>query len=504
MSRLGKPLIQSTATHLAQLAISLGLVVVVSRILPPAEVGVYLMAYAVVLLVLPLRDFQIQSFLIQREEVNTQTLRAVSFAAWGSATVALLICLVGAAIFSWFAAQPDIAICLLILSGSFVLRPLALPAIGLLSRELDYGSLAWIRLCAALAKVIVTLGLLAGGMGAEALAWGIVAETAVEVAAVFKVPQRHRFILPHRTGSREVVAYCAPFSGAHMVITFSVALTPLFIGGYQGLAMTAFFNRGRTLMQFFRSSVEGAVQPIVLAEFSRVRDNLDELHASFVSATSLLTALTWPALAWLIVVAEPLVILLFGEAWALSGDLAQILAAGAMIYCMTALSPQLHAALNETKLLLARDTLLQLPLVVLLVVTAPISVEAVAKAFVAYAVLNFAVHYVLLRRSIGLGLRHAVGGLAKSAFVAVAVALGTLFVMEIAALPTPAWSVLLAGAAGAVLWISALVIARHDLLLAARHWLAGEPALGRGLDSGERSSEFATDPSEQRAQAKEP
>ena len=47
-------MIQSVLANLGQLAISLALVIIVSRILPPDEVGAFLMAYAVILLVLPL------------------------------------------------------------------------------------------------------------------------------------------------------------------------------------------------------------------------------------------------------------------------------------------------------------------------------------------------------------------------------------------------------------------------------------------------------------------
>ena len=146
MARVGRSVVQSTLAHFGQLAISLGLVVAVSRILPPDAVGVFLMAYAVVLLVLPLRDFQLQSYVVQSQVLDDHSLRAVAFVGWGSALVALAACMVGTVIFGL--AYPDgrIADCLLIASLGFLIRPLAIPASAMLAREMHYGHLAWIKL----------------------------------------------------------------------------------------------------------------------------------------------------------------------------------------------------------------------------------------------------------------------------------------------------------------------------------------------------------------------
>lgn len=465
MAKVGRSVIQSSLAHFGQLAISLGLVVAVSRILSPEAVGVFLMAYVAVLIVLPLHEFQIQSFVIQRQQIDKPSLRAVSFAAWASSLVALAVCLVAAALFKL--AYPDgaIAECLLIACLGFLIRPFSVPAAAVLARNMRYGVLSAIKLWAAVGRAVATLGLLAAGFGPEALSWGLVAESVVGLAALRHVHRENRLIAPSPRGSREVFAFCAPYSGAHLVITLSTALTPLLIGSFQGLAMAAFFNRARTVTQFFRSSVEGAIQPIVLSEFTKVRHDKAELQRVYLRATSLLTGLAWPSLAWLGFSAGPLTLTVFGEEWATVAPLATLLALGGLLYSTTAWSAQLHAAFGQSKLLLLRDGLLQLPLLLILFFTAHISTLAVAGGMVAAAVLSLAVNLMLVRRHFDISITQAIACLNKSWWVA-AMTGGIPYALSVwieEGLSAPQALALMAASA-AIIWPFALWLTRHPLL----------------------------------------
>ncbi|TNE50388.1 MAG: hypothetical protein EP341_07685 [Sphingomonadales bacterium] len=466
-------MIQSVLANLGQLAISLALVIIVSRILPPDEVGAFLMAYAVILLVLPLRDFQLQSYVIQCKEFGGEDLGQVSFAAWASSLSALAICLAGAAVFGALYPGEAIAPSLLIMAMTFLIRPFSLPAMSLLARELNYGVISAIRLCSAIIRAAVTLGLLWGGIGVEALAWGVLAEGAVELCALWFLPVGKRVIAPVVKGSRKIFTYCAPYTGAHSLVTLSVALVPILIGGFQGLAMTAFFNRGRTVMQFFRSGVEGAIQPIVLSQFTQAAADKPTLLQSYCHATALLTGITWPTLVWLIICAEPLSVALFGPEWAAVAPFAQFLSAGALLYSATAFSQQLHAAIDQTRYLLWRDAILQVTLIAITVVAVQFSAIAVAKGFVIYAALGFMLHQALLKREIGLDLGRLLRATFASLLVAVISGAASLVVLHVLSNDwKPLNLIFLLAVTGAFAWVVALVVTRHPLLAEARTIIA--------------------------------
>lgn len=464
MVQLGKSLIQSSVAYFGQLGISLALVVIVSRILPPAEVGSYLMAYSVVLLLIPLRDFQLQAYVIQRPDISPASLEPVAFASVAGSALGLLACLVAAALFHAFHPAGEIALCLVIMSIAFAVRPLSQVPMAMLARDMHHGAIAAIRLTGAMAKLGVTLGLLALGWGAEALAWGVVAEAAVEISAIALVARRYRVVRPVARGVSEVVRYCLPYTGAHLAITLSVSLTALLIGGFQGLAMAAFYNRGRMVMQLFRSGIEGAVHLVVLRHFSQDQADRAALKRRYLDASAMLTALTWPALAWLIIVAQPLTLTLFGPQWLPTASLLQILSVGALVYAASALSQQLHAAIGETRQILHREVWLQLPYLLLLLAVAPVSAHAVAGASVIAALLGFALHQRLLHKAIGLSIGELGAACRKSAIVAGTVAISG-WVADAAIGDALASSAILAIQAllGATVWLAALAASRHPL-----------------------------------------
>ena len=168
MYKIGRSIVLSTGTYVLQLATSLGLVIIVSRLLPPAEIGAYLIASAVMILVMPIRDFQLQSYVMQLNMIDAAALRPAALIAWLSCSAALIIVLFAALIFDLAYPENAIAICLVIMSLSLMSRPFALLPMSLLARELRYGTIAWIQLTGAVAKVVVTLSLIASDFGAAA------------------------------------------------------------------------------------------------------------------------------------------------------------------------------------------------------------------------------------------------------------------------------------------------------------------------------------------------
>ncbi|RGP41509.1 Teichuronic acid biosynthesis protein TuaB [Altererythrobacter insulae] len=472
MYKIGRSLVLSTGTYGLQLAISLGLVIIVSRLLPPAEIGAYLIASAVMILVMPIRDFQLQSYVMQLKIIDSAALRPAVLIAWLSFAASLIIVLFSAVIFDL--AYPDnaIAICLVIMSVSLVSRPFALLPMSLLARELRYGTIAWIQLTGAVAKVVVTLSLIASDLGAAALAWGYVAELAVEMTSIAFVEAKYRFFVPAKSGVGEVVSFAAPFTAANLVLTISLAAIPIIIGGFLGLASSAFFNRARTVTQFFRSNVEGAVHQIVLQRFATLKSEQSLLRKEYVRSIVLLTAISWPSLAWIFVTAEPFTLLLFGPRWQQTAVLMQGLAVAGAFYSLTAFSRQLHAAMYDTTLLFKRDAWLQLPLLIAVIVAAQYNLVMVVVAIACVTFFAMLVHLVLLKRHLDLDIKYLVVSVAPSALLAVLVWVATsLFAGQQSGIGGEGRLIALSTVAAGVTWAAALYLTRHPLLAEAREFV---------------------------------
>jgi O-antigen/teichoic acid export membrane protein len=311
----------------------------------------------------------------------------------------------------------------------------------------------------------VTLGLIWQGMGPEALAFGVVAEAATELVCLAFIDRRLSLALPSFAGAKSVWAFCSQLTGAQLSTRSAAALEPLLIGAVQGLAMTAFYNRGNRVVRTFRSGIEQATLPIALGHFSQAKGDRAAIRAAYMRAVALLTGLSWPVLAVFIILAEPMILMLFGDQWGQAVPLGQILGVGAIIYAASALSQQVHAALGEAALLMKRDAGLAVIRIIVLLVTAFISTAAVAWGLVAVIALSQIVHLHLLRGSIGLTYADTGQTIWKSAFMAAACAAAVAWGYAWAPVHLAHWQVIvMGGAVAAAVWLVTAAIVRHPLL----------------------------------------
>lgn len=418
MARVGRSVVQSAFANFASIGVAIALVIIVSRLLPPDVVGVFVMAFAVVFFIDQLREFQLPSWVARLPELNAAAMGPVRSMALATTALAMLASLAAAAVFHFAFREGEVATCIAIMTVGFALRPWSQPAMALLARDMRYGAIAGVKLAASATRLVVTLGLiLYASMGAEALAWGVVAEFTLEAVSIAFIRAEFRFSAPARTGLRDIIRFCSQYTLATTLIQVAVALAPLLIGGYQGLAMAALYNRGTAVTRLLRSGVERAVLLIAMTQFAKVGTDLARLRATYGSGLGMLTSVSWPALAVFVILAEPVVLILFGKEWAGTVPLAQVLGLAAIVQGATALSHQVHASLGNTARIMRRESIDQTLYILVVVATAPISALAVVYGMLAMSFVSFALHFTLLRREIALGPADYLAFVWRSVFV---------------------------------------------------------------------------------------
>jgi O-antigen/teichoic acid export membrane protein len=194
----------------------------------------------------------------------------------------------------------------------------------------------------------------------------------------------------------------------------------------------------------------------------RQGDALDEPYRRLVGC---FTGGTWPTMAGLAVVAEPLVDALFGPRWSAVAPVLRLIAVGEMLFEAVPMQidiPILYGAIGR---LTFRNILDTLASVVLLLIGASLSVEAAAASRIAYGAVWFGIYISFVCGLIGLPLARLIPVYAKSAGATVA-AVAPLFMARML-LPGFAHCGLitlgLLSVAGVACWVVALQVLGHPL-----------------------------------------
>ncbi len=431
----------------------------------PEQLGQFSIAFAAVTLIAFLQDFGVTRYINGERDLTPEKLRSaftisVLFA-WGIALLALL----AAWPISLFYGDSGMLPVTLIIASSYLLVPLAIVPQATCQRRMDYRSNTMIEVGSSMANAATAVTLAVMGHGALALAWGAFAQQA---ARLIVSQWRAGGMLPWPPR----IADASPILALGGANTIQVACTSLsarapelVIGRLIDNAAVGLFARASGLALQLRLLISGAVTGVFYPAFRRVRDNGEPLGPPYLRVMAAYTGVTWPAMAGIAVLSEPLIRMLYGERWVAAAPLLTWIALSQLCYVALPLYADLPLLLGKMRPLMRRmvaDTVLS---VILIALTAPFGLVWVAISRVVHGVLWVIIYAPLMREILGLRWK-ALGSVAvRSAAVSLAaiaplVASYVLWDSPANAGPGQVGSMV---AAGIALWFVTLRLTLHPL-----------------------------------------
>jgi O-antigen/teichoic acid export membrane protein len=362
--------------------LALGSTVVVSRLLGPAEIGVFSVGMALVGLIAVVREFGVTTYLIQEQTLNDELIRAAFTVTVGLGFGLAIVVLALAVPLGRFYGNEDVTSVIAILSLSFALTPLGSVSQSLLSRELRFKALAWIRLCHALVLAVSSAYMAWLGWGPQSLAWAAVLASltnGVLSMAVRPHPVAFVFAWP---ALKRVISVGGPVTAVNILDDIVNSMPELLLGRMQSLGSAGLFSRGKGLSRLAHQLIAHAAEPVFLAMFAERMRSAVPLAPIYAKTTACVVAAGWCVLTLLIVLAGPVVLVLFGHDWLAVIPLLRWLCISAAVALLTSGAAHLLLAGGGVKDVV-RAKLLALPAHVLcLLVGGALGVESMAIAMV--------------------------------------------------------------------------------------------------------------------------
>jgi len=240
---------------------------------------------------------------------------------------------------------------------------------------------------------------------------------------------------------------------------------PLILGRMLGFAPVGLYERANGIASRLSADVAGAAMRVLFVALAEAKADRDRLNTLVLVATGNLTAVMWPAFAVLAILAEPLIVLLYGEPWRGAAPVLAWLAVGGMAFVLGLPPYELMTAQGDVAAQLGLEclgTLLKLGLVGALATQG--LVPAMLGAAAGMWLLAIATWSRTLYR-LELPRRAVLTTLLRSAAMGLAAAAGpALLLVATEGWLLAAWLTLAAGGATAVLgWLLAAIALRHPV-----------------------------------------
>ncbi|QPF86540.1 oligosaccharide flippase family protein [Bradyrhizobium genosp. L] len=440
---------------------------ILARLLTPAEFGIYAVANALTTIVsTSFQEFGGSNYLLQKPSLSEQSIRTAFTVIFGiSAVFTATIFLLRGEVASFFS-QDGLQTALAVSCFNFLLSPFSLTIAALLRRDLSFGALTRSNLVGSFTTAATSIGLAARGYSFMAPVIGIIAGNIATTTSLLLTRGDMRIFRPSLSGFRDVLHFGA-YSSAGALINVVYNLSPsLILARVLDFTSVGIYSRAVSMTQVFDRLILQVTTPVVgPAIFAHARAGGD-LRRPFLRTIELITALQWPFLAFLALLAGPIILVWLGPSWTDVAPLIRLLCIASMaLFSATLIYPTLVAVGRIKDGLLA--SVISLPPSLLVVFIASFhGVNAVAASTLLTFPFQAAVANYLVARQIGLKPWDFARALWKSAAVTICstvAAAGGMALAEAGHCTAPV-VVGISAALCAVAWIASLLVSRHPLL----------------------------------------
>jgi O-antigen/teichoic acid export membrane protein len=374
-----------------QLALQLGIQVILARLLGPEQYGLFAMA-AVVILLGSFFTIGLAYGLIQKRTVTDEDVRFINF--WQlsvGAAVAIAVFLLADPAAGFFN-EPRVAPLIRAMSIVCLLQAAASPSANLLTRDLDFKSIYLAGIASyAVGYGLVGIPLAISGYGVNALVMAFITQTLLSLALLYGCKRHVLGFVTWHSDAYALWNYGFTVFATNINNWVLVHLSRVVVGRMFPTAAMGLYAISYNLVLQLAGAVMGTVQPTLFSASSRIQDDVARLRTVFLKMLAATTLLAAPIFVGMAVVPETIMLALYGQEWGESAPMLRPFALAIPFFAATAIgTPMLWTSGRMTQ-----EFKLQLPIAFALAVAAYVaaqhSLAAVAWAVLGISVLRFIV-----------------------------------------------------------------------------------------------------------------
>jgi PST family polysaccharide transporter len=301
--------------QVANMALRLGYMVIMARLLDPKDFGLFAMVLVVTGIFDLFSTAGLAAATVQRETISHQQVSTLFWANVLVGTLLALACLAAAPALVALYHEPSLFWIAVALSGGFLLTGAGVQHMALLQRELRYISITAIEVGAQLIAYVVGIAMALKGFGYWSLVAAAVATPCVSTifawAAVRWVPGR-----PHRNVElTSMLRYGGTITLNGLVIYVAYNFDKFLLGRFWGPDALGLYGRAYQLVGIPTHALNAATGAVAFSAFSRLQNDPARLKSYFLKSYALAASLTVPITIFGALCTEDIIRLVLGAKW---------------------------------------------------------------------------------------------------------------------------------------------------------------------------------------------
>lgn len=445
---------------------SFGSVILISRLLTPAEIGVFSIAVGFVALVHMLRDFGVSEFIVQEKDLDEALVRTVFTINLIVAWVLGILVFLSSGLVGRFYDNAGVSQVLRVMSVVFILMPFGTTVMAQMTRNMEFGKLFRIRVTESVIRSCAAVGLAYAGFSYMSMAWASLIAIAVNVASCALWGWKYRVRGLAFSQWRRVVNFGSYQTVADLARTFGAEAPSLAIGKLIGMAAVGFYSRGYGIVNLYVTRIVGTVGAVAFPAYAERHRKDGSAPQLYLKSLVYLTGISWPFFGAGILLAYPVIFVLFGKQWGAAVPLMRWLCAAALVAALTSECNRFLVALGRVKRAAVLQVQYQAATILLTIAAAFVSLEAVAAVQILASAITVALYQRTLGKYVPLQASRMARALAPSAVLGLATCVVPAIVVSWPGFVTThtLLALIVSVVGGCASWLLTVIVMRHPLL----------------------------------------
>lgn len=337
-----------------------------------------------------------------------------------------------APIVAHFYEAPELKSMLLVLSVVFVVGGLSNINLVACQKDLDFRYIAVMDLCAWIIGAVVTIGSAWWFRSVWALVIGqIITAIATVLLSYIVIPGRPTFGW-NTDVARGLMGYGKFVTGSSLLLFVAAELDSAVVGKVLGMEELGLYTLAFTIANLVTANLAKVAASVVMPAYSKLKGNVASLRGAYFRTLAFTMSIVLPATVGLLLVAKPLITVVYGEKWALAALPLQVLCVFGMMRSLVAFSGYLFEGIGQPRIAF-RIALLRLAVIGPLIVPMTLQFGLLGSALavtIAMAV-SWVASVVFVRRHLEVGVKTILSPCWKPAWTSAIMGLGVWLVMTV-------------------------------------------------------------------------
>lgn len=324
---------------------------VVARRVPAYAFGVVGMATLAIGLISLFRDLGIAPAIIQKRELNQLLLSSLFWVSLCIGFAGAALCFLSAPVAARIFREPGVIPVVRVLSLTFLVGGVSTIHSALLNRSMTFKKIALIDISSTLIGLAVTVVLACLHAGVWSLVAGTLINSVVSSTLFCATSEWQPSLLFAWAEVRSVMNFGLNLSAFNLLNYFARNSDNAIVGRYLGSAALGFYQLAYNIMMFPVQGIAQLLSGVMFPAFSEIQHDNERFRRIYLRLCSSIALITFPLMTGAALLAEPLVLTVYGPKWTNVIPVLTILAPVGLVQSILTTAGLLYTAKGKTGLM---------------------------------------------------------------------------------------------------------------------------------------------------------